>query len=159
MGKMASSAGMSGNCQRMTPMTPQKFFRRKASSQYLFEVWGLNYAPSTLAKLAVLGGGPPFRRAGRTPLYAKNDLDEWVASKLSPAIRSTSELSSAIFADANISTTPVPKPELSLLQSPGTRGRTLSGLPAEKLMGRVRDEVSVSASRAAVCRTVNQGQE
>jgi hypothetical protein len=52
-------------------------------------------APSTLAKLAVIGGGPIFRRAGRVPLYSTYDLDKWVASKLSAPMRSTSDAAPA----------------------------------------------------------------
>lgn len=72
-------------------MLTHKFLRRKAASQYLDEAWGVNRAPSTLAKYAVIGGGPTFRRAGRVPLYSTDDLDEWVASKLSLPMRSTSD--------------------------------------------------------------------
>jgi hypothetical protein len=72
-------------------MTPQRFLRRKAASIYLRETYGLERAPSTLAKLAVLGGGPPFRRMNRVPLYAEDDLDKWVESKLGPRILSTSD--------------------------------------------------------------------
>jgi hypothetical protein len=72
-------------------MSTCKFLRRKAASEYLRETHGLERAPSTLAKLAVLGGGPAFRRVGRVPVYTTDDLDEWVVSKLSPPMRSTSE--------------------------------------------------------------------
>jgi hypothetical protein len=72
-------------------MTPHKFLRRKAASIYLHETYGLDRAPSTLAKLAVIGGGPPFRRINRIPLYATGDLDLWVESKLTAPMRSTSE--------------------------------------------------------------------
>jgi len=72
-------------------MSTHKFLRRKAASQYLEETWGVNRAPSTLAKYAVVGGGPIFRRAGRFPLYLMPDLDEWVTSKLSAPMRSTSD--------------------------------------------------------------------
>jgi hypothetical protein len=68
-----------------------KLLRRNAASQYLEETWGVNRAPSTLAKYAVIGGGPTFRRAGRVPYYSKHDLDEWVLSKLTAPLRSTSE--------------------------------------------------------------------
>jgi hypothetical protein len=69
-----------------------KLLRRKDASKHLKEMWGVDRAPSTLAKLAVIGGGPPFQRLGRVPLYATDDLDEWIASKLSPPMRSTSQL-------------------------------------------------------------------
>jgi hypothetical protein len=75
-------------------MRTQKFLRRNAASQYLEETWGMNRAPGTLAKYAVIGGGPTFRRAGRVPLYSTDDLDEWVASKLSAPMRSTSDTAS-----------------------------------------------------------------
>jgi hypothetical protein len=70
---------------------PHRFLRRKAASIYLHETYGLDRAPSTLAKLAVIGGGPPFRRMNRVPLYAEDDLDKWVWSKLSVPMRSTSD--------------------------------------------------------------------
>jgi hypothetical protein len=76
-------------------MSIRRFLRRKEASQYLKEMWGVNCAPSTLAKYAVLGGGPAFRRVGRIPVYTTDDLDAWVVSKLSPPVRSTSELASA----------------------------------------------------------------
>jgi hypothetical protein len=72
-------------------MEPQNFLRRKEASAYLRRKFGLERAPSTLAKLAVIGGGPPFRRMNRVPLYDPVDLDQWVASRLSPRMRSTSD--------------------------------------------------------------------
>lgn len=71
-------------------MEPQIFLRRKEASAYLRRTFGLERAPSTLAKLAVIGGGPPFRLLNRVPLYTTVDLDEWVASRLGPRMRSTS---------------------------------------------------------------------
>src|SRR5262249_20610408 len=81
---------------------PLKLFRRTASSKYLSDAWGVNYAPSTLAKLAVVGGGPPFRRVGRVPLYSQDDLDDWVRSKLSLPMRSTSEYGSAKWSSGDV---------------------------------------------------------
>ena len=72
-------------------MEPHRLLRRKAASAYLYKIHGLERAPSTLAKLAVIGGGPVFRRVNRVPLYSTDDLDEWVASKLSGPMRSTSD--------------------------------------------------------------------
>jgi hypothetical protein len=72
-------------------MSTRKLLRRKLASAYLWEVHGVERAPTTLAKLAVIGGGPVFRRIGRIPLYAPEDLDEWVASKLSAPMHSTSD--------------------------------------------------------------------
>jgi hypothetical protein len=75
-------------------MRPCKFLRRGAASEYLKANWGVVRSPSTLAKYAVLGGGPPFRRDGRVPLYSSDDLDQWVASRLSAPMRSTSDATS-----------------------------------------------------------------
>jgi len=72
-------------------MRIHRFLRRKAASDYLRETHGLERAPSTLAKLAVIGGGPIFRRAGRIPLYTTDDLDNWAISLLSAPMRSTSD--------------------------------------------------------------------
>ncbi len=72
-------------------MRTHKFLRRKAASQYLEETWGVIRTPSTLAKYAVIGGGPVFRRDSRFPLYSPDDLDAWARSKLSAPMRSTSE--------------------------------------------------------------------
>ena len=66
--------------------------RRAEAATYLHEKHGIRRAVGTLAKLAVVGGGPRFRIAGRTPLYSTADLDAWVESILSPSVGSTSEL-------------------------------------------------------------------
>ena len=72
-------------------MEPHRFLRRKEASAYLRKKYGLDRAPSTLAKLAVIGGGPVFRRINRIPLYSISDLDDWVISNLSGPMRSTSD--------------------------------------------------------------------
>ena len=73
-------------------MIDRKLLRRKEASKYLKDTWGVDRAPSTLAKLAVVGGGPQFRKAARTPLYSSDDLDTWVASILSEPIQSNSQV-------------------------------------------------------------------
>jgi hypothetical protein len=92
-------------------MSASKLLRRKAASEYLHEAHGIERAPSTLAKLAVIGGGPVFQRIGRIPLYAPDDLDAWVASKLSPRMRSTSDTASAEVKISDCSTQPAPDGE------------------------------------------------
>src|SRR5262245_12725670 len=83
-------------------MTPCKNLRRKAASQYLEEKYGIHRAPATLAKLAVLGDGPPFRRDGRIPLYSTDDLDQWATSRLGTLMRSTSDGASPSVGNASI---------------------------------------------------------
>jgi hypothetical protein len=82
---------MAGHFETRGSVMNCRFLRRKAASDYLDQVHGLHRAPATLAKLAVIGGGPIFRRVGRVPLYSTADLDHWVASKLSAPMRSTSD--------------------------------------------------------------------
>jgi hypothetical protein len=81
-------------------MNGDRLLRRKAASEYLHKMHGLERAPSTLAKLAVTGGGPVFRHIGRVPHYAPSDLDAWVASKLGPRMHSTSEAAAIVAATA-----------------------------------------------------------
>jgi hypothetical protein len=73
-------------------MQTSKYLNRKAASTYLLSTWGLRRSGNYLAKLAVVGGGPPFRKAGRDPLYTVEDLDGWASSLIGPRVRSTSEL-------------------------------------------------------------------
>jgi hypothetical protein len=68
--------------------------RRVDAAAYVAETY-FPCSPKTLAKLAVIGGGPVFRKAGRIPVYADTDLDDWALSKISEPLRSTSELAEA----------------------------------------------------------------
>lgn len=68
-----------------------RHLRRAEASAYLKEKWGIDRKPSTLAKIASLGGGPKFLHAGRFPLYPEDELDSWAQSILSPLKASTSE--------------------------------------------------------------------
>lgn len=69
----------------------QEFLRREQAADYLQSRYGA-YTRQTLAKLAVNGGGPRFRRLGRYPYYTTADLEEWARSRMSPLVESTSEL-------------------------------------------------------------------
>ena len=72
-------------------MTPSLYLRREAAALYVKEHWGVPCARATLAKLAVVGGGPVYRKAGRTPIYAPADLDAWAQSRIGAPQRSTSD--------------------------------------------------------------------
>lgn len=69
-----------------------RFLRRNDAARHVRETWGLPCQPNWLAKLAVIGGGPPFRKAGRVPLYEAADLDAWARSRLSERMASTSDV-------------------------------------------------------------------
>jgi hypothetical protein len=73
-------------------LKPENLRRRTEAANYLESVWGIPCATKTLAKLAVVGGGPVFRKAGRTPLYPEVALDDWARRKLTKRVHSTSEL-------------------------------------------------------------------
>ena len=70
-----------------------ELMHRKELSNYLRQRWGIKHAPQTLAKLATMGGGPPFYKAGKTPIYPRSDADEWAKTRLGRLVNSTSELS------------------------------------------------------------------
>jgi hypothetical protein len=72
------------------PHDPEILLRRSDAALALREA-GYPIARATLATLACRGGGPPFRRYGRVPLYRWGDLVSWAQSRLGPVIRSTSE--------------------------------------------------------------------
>jgi hypothetical protein len=70
---------------------PKPRYRRRDVPAYLLERHGVEIKATTLAKLAVVGGGPVYELFGRTPFYRPEALDAWVASRLSDPRRSTSE--------------------------------------------------------------------
>jgi hypothetical protein len=71
---------------------PDRLLRRTEAASYVTNTYGIPCSPKTLAKLAcVSSDGPPFRLAGRFPLYSKSSLDNWALAKIGPVVRSTSE--------------------------------------------------------------------
>jgi hypothetical protein len=71
---------------------PTMNMRRADAARYVRENHGIPWAPATLAKYACLGGGPAFRKAGKFPIYSRDDLDTWAQQRLGRLVRSTSEL-------------------------------------------------------------------
>jgi hypothetical protein len=65
--------------------------RRRVASEYLLEEHGVSLSPATLAKLAVVGGGPAFRKDGPFPLYERGELDTFAIGRLGPLRHSTSD--------------------------------------------------------------------
>jgi hypothetical protein len=71
----------------------ERLLRRSEAAQYVVKTYNMPCSPKTLAKLACVSSeGPPFRLAGRFPLYPTSGLDAWAQSKIGPLIRSTSEV-------------------------------------------------------------------
>lgn len=73
---------------------PARFLRRGDAAQYVQATFGFPCSRQWLAKLAVTGGGPVYRKAGRTPIYAPADLDAWASARIGEPQRSTSDGSS-----------------------------------------------------------------
>jgi hypothetical protein len=70
--------------------------RRSEASRYLQDVYGLNLAPATLAKIfSQRADGPPAYRAGRVPLYPRDGLDAWAVKRLGRLRTSTSDMQAA----------------------------------------------------------------
>ena len=70
----------------------ERHLRRKDAAEYVVEKHNVPCSPKTLAKLACISSeGPPFRLAGRFPLYPISGLDAWATAKLGPLVRSTAE--------------------------------------------------------------------
>ena len=71
-------------------MTHARYLRRAQAAEYVRATWGTPCSPKWLAKLAVTGGGPIYRKAGKTPIYAPDDLDAWAQSRIGEPRRSSS---------------------------------------------------------------------
>lgn len=67
-----------------------KVMTEAEASAYLKNLIGQG-AMTTLRRYRVQGGGPAYRRIGRSIRYLKEDLDEWALQRLGPSLRSTSE--------------------------------------------------------------------
>jgi len=66
--------------------------RRADAARYLRDNYGIPCVATTLAKYACVGNGPVFRKAGKFPVYSREDLDAWASQRLGKPVRSTSEL-------------------------------------------------------------------
>ena len=71
---------------------PTLNMRRAEAARYIRENHAIPCSPATLAKYACIGGGPAFRKAGKFPIYSRDDLDTWAQQRLGRLVRSTSEL-------------------------------------------------------------------
>jgi hypothetical protein len=63
---------------------------RSAAAQFLSEN-GLPIAPTTLAKKAVEGSGPPYQVWNGQATYDDQELLTWASSRLGPKLRSTAD--------------------------------------------------------------------
>ncbi|QIG47938.1 DNA-binding protein [Nordella sp. HKS 07] len=70
--------------------TDMSLLRRRALADAL-TAEGFTISATTLATMATRGGGPPFRRFGRVPLYEWGEALEWARSRLGKKVHSTAE--------------------------------------------------------------------
>jgi hypothetical protein len=77
-----------------------RYLRRTDAASYVADRYGFPCSRQWLAKLAVVGGGPVFRKAGRYPIYHPADLDRWAQARVGPAKRSTSQTSGEAHSEA-----------------------------------------------------------
>ncbi len=76
----------------MTENTPiKRRLRGDQAARYITERSGAPCTAGWLNNLRVVGGGPPFIKWGRFPLYDPEDLDRWIISRFGPKQKSTSE--------------------------------------------------------------------
>lgn len=73
----------------MTNTVPARLLRRADAAEYVLSRYGFPCSKQWLARLACQGGGPTYRKAGKFPLYAVEDLDAWAQARLSAPMRAT----------------------------------------------------------------------
>ena len=72
-------------------MTQDYRFLDALEASTLLTLMGTPRSPSTLRKLRCVGNGPTFAKFGRQVVYREDWLREWVLSRMSLPMRSTSE--------------------------------------------------------------------
>jgi len=81
---------MSNSSETVT-LESTRLLRRAEAAKHVEHRWGVPCSKKSLAKWAVTGVGPAYRKAGKFPLYDIADLDAWAQAKIGPRIHSTSE--------------------------------------------------------------------
>jgi hypothetical protein len=59
--------------------TVPEYLRRAAAARFI------SMSPAYLRKVAKLGQGPPFSKLGKSPVYRRSDLIDWVAARIEKA--------------------------------------------------------------------------
>jgi hypothetical protein len=80
--------------KNMLPHKYKKRLNRIEAAQHCTDQ-GFKTSPATLATKASRGGGPAFSYWGSKPVYDPDDLDEWIASKVTCKVFSTAERAKA----------------------------------------------------------------
>src|ERR1051325_6556528 len=83
------------------PEDPKTRLSRKATAAAL-PAAGFRTSSETLATWASRGGGPPFQKYGRWPIYTWDSSLAWARERCSPVVTSTAALPSRDCAAANL---------------------------------------------------------
>ena len=75
---------------------PNQYFRTDEAAEFIRENANIPCAPSYLRKKRVIGGGPSFRYVSRFPVYEREDLLAYIASRTTGKRSSTSGTRSEI---------------------------------------------------------------
>jgi len=68
----------------------QRYMRPGAAGEYSKRRYGFG-SKKLLDKLATVGGGPEFHKAGHARLYTEEAIDEWALARIGPPQRTTAE--------------------------------------------------------------------
>jgi hypothetical protein len=88
-GPLHIARGTDGKGRNMTQYSV--YLRRAQAADYVRTQWGIPCSHGYLHKLASIGGGPVFRRAGKWPLYVQADLDAWARSRMTGPLSRASD--------------------------------------------------------------------
>lgn len=89
------SIGITDEERRPSRQWPRRM-GRKLASEYLRDVYGIRLSVSTLAKLAVHGGGPAYYKDGPFVVHDRVDhLDPYAVQRLGKPRKSTSDQAAA----------------------------------------------------------------
>lgn len=73
-------------------MDNPRLLSRKEACEYLHTQYNIKRTTATLAKYVVFGGGPTYRKFGKTVYYTPAEIDQWVTDMLGPRMESTGEI-------------------------------------------------------------------
>src|SRR5262245_20007666 len=80
---------------RLEALSPDTRLRRSEAADALTQA-GYPITPGTLANLACRGGGPPFSKWGKNPMYTWGVTLDWAKARATPPRVSTAEHRAAL---------------------------------------------------------------
>src|SRR5829696_7532396 len=83
----------------------EPFMPPELACVYLRQTWGIRRSVPSLSTYRCRGGGPAFKKAGRSVLYARHDLDAWADQLLSGATEHGGKAAQAMLGEDQIAGT------------------------------------------------------